>query len=54
MESFLSSRFGGLPKGFGVLWAGTLVNRAGTFVAPFLTIYLTERMSHVVSFASFL
>ncbi len=36
-----SSRFGGLPRGFGVLWAGMLINRAGTFVAPFLAIYLT-------------
>ncbi|MET9671037.1 MFS transporter [Streptomyces sp. NPDC006475] len=37
-----TSRFGGLPPGFGVLWAGALINRAGTFVAPFLIIYLTE------------
>ncbi|MEU6492234.1 MFS transporter [Streptomyces sp. NPDC046984] len=49
MARFVHSRFGGLPKGFGVLWAGTLVNRAGTFVAPFLTIYLTEYHQLAVS-----
>ncbi|MEU9030714.1 MFS transporter [Streptomyces sp. NPDC048383] len=38
----VSSRFGGLPPGFGVLWSSTLINRAGTFIAPFLIIYLTE------------
>src|SRR5215469_2695468 len=32
---------GGLPRPFWVLWAGTLVNRLGTFVEPFLALYLT-------------
>ena len=32
----------GLPRTFWVLWCGTLVNRAGTFVLPFLAIYLTQ------------
>ena len=32
----------GLPRPFWVLWAGTLVNRAGSFVVPFLAIYLTQ------------
>jgi hypothetical protein len=31
---------GGLPRPFWFLWAGTLVNRLGYFVAPFLTLYL--------------
>lgn len=34
--------FGGLPRPFWVLFAGTLVNRAGGFVLVFLAIYLTE------------
>ena len=33
---------GGLPRPFWVLWTGTLVNRMGTFVVPFLAIYLTQ------------
>src|SRR5262245_27982620 len=32
-----------LPRSFWVLWAGILVNRAGTFVEPFLIIYLTTQ-----------
>ncbi len=36
------SRFtGGLPATYWYLWLGTLVNRIGGFVAPFLTLYLT-------------
>lgn len=31
-----------LPRTFWLLWAGTLVNRLGSFVVPFLTLYLTE------------
>jgi len=33
---------GGLPRPFWFLWAGTLVNRLGYFVAPFLTLYLVR------------
>lgn len=33
---------GGLPRPFWVLWTGTLINRMGTFVLPFLAIYLTQ------------
>lgn len=33
---------GGLPKPFWVLWAGTLVNRLGMFVEPFLALYLSN------------
>jgi MFS family permease len=32
-----------LPRAYWFLFAGTLVNRAGSFVAPFLAIYLTDR-----------
>jgi MFS family permease len=30
-----------MPPSFWYLWSGTLVNRAGTFVVPFLALYLT-------------
>ncbi len=33
---------GGLPRSFWALWAGTFVNRCGSFVLPFLTLYLTQ------------
>ncbi|GGO60766.1 MDR family MFS transporter [Nonomuraea cavernae] len=32
--------FSGLPGGFWLLWTGTLVNRLGTMVLPFMTLYL--------------
>lgn len=32
----------GLPKTYWALWLGSLVNRAGSFVMPMLTIYLTQ------------
>lgn len=35
------ARFGGLPRPFWILWAGTLVNRLGTMVIPFLSFYLS-------------
>lgn len=38
----LRSWAGGLPRPFWVVWAGTLVNRLGTFVTPFLVLYLTH------------
>jgi|CXWL01.1.fsa_nt_gi predicted MFS family arabinose efflux permease len=36
--------FSGLPRTVWLLAAGTLVNRAGTMVMPFLTLYLTESL----------
>lgn len=42
VSNLIQDRFGGLPNSFTILWAGTLVNRAGTFVAPFLILYLTQ------------
>ncbi|MFG3705621.1 MDR family MFS transporter [Micromonospora sp. NPDC047670] len=33
---------GGLPVAFWYLWAGTLINRLGSFVLVFLAIYLTQ------------
>lgn len=37
----LQARVGGLPAPFWWLWVGTLVNRAGTFIEPFIILYLT-------------
>ena len=33
---------GGLPRPFWVLWAGTLINRLGMFVEPFMALYLSS------------
>src|SRR5262249_10505122 len=32
-----------LPREYWVLWTGTLVNRAGTFIEPFAVLYLTAQ-----------
>lgn len=40
-----------LPRSFWVLFAGTFINRFGTFVWPFLTIYLT-RQGHTLAEAA--
>ncbi|MFB4299496.1 MDR family MFS transporter [Actinomadura sp. NTSP31] len=41
IAAFLRPRVGGLPRTFWVLWAGSLLNRLGTMVEPFLGLYLT-------------
>ncbi|QFG27520.1 MFS transporter [Actinomadura sp. WMMB 499] len=41
MAAFFEPRIGGFPRTFWVLWAGTLLNRLGTMVEPFLGLYLT-------------
>ncbi|WP_242614285.1 MDR family MFS transporter [Actinomadura roseirufa] len=41
LAAFLEPRVGGFPRSFWVLWAGTLLNRLGSMVAPFLGLYLT-------------
>ncbi len=40
----------GLPPTFWWLWTGTLVNRAGAFVLPFLAFYLTDELALSPSF----
>src|SRR4051795_3106814 len=40
-SGFVERRTSGLPAPFWWLWVGTLVNRAGTFIEPFLILYLT-------------
>ncbi len=46
----LGPTLSGLPPTFWWLWAGTLVNRAGAFVLPFLAFYLTDELDLTPSF----
>ncbi len=46
-------RLDGLPRPFWYLWAGTLLNRLGTFVAPFMALYLTDEKGFSVARAGF-
>ncbi|MEV8630467.1 MFS transporter [Streptosporangium sp. NPDC051023] len=39
---FLRSKIGGLPRAFWALWTGTLVNRVGMMVQPFIGVFLTQ------------
>ncbi|MGD3110812.1 MFS transporter [Streptomyces sp. YGL11-2] len=41
LRAFVRVRAGGLPRAFWVLWGGSLVNRLGAMVNPFLSLYLT-------------
>jgi len=42
----------GLPPTYWLIWTGTLINRLGGFVIPFLTLYLTARRLIPVSTAA--
>jgi predicted MFS family arabinose efflux permease len=42
----------GLPPAYWYLWGGTLLNRLGAFVVPFLTLYLTETRGLALSKAA--
>lgn len=42
----------GLPSAFWLLWSGTLINRLGGFVMPFLTLYLTVQRGISISEAA--
>ena len=44
----------GLPPVYWLLWTGTLINRIGAFVIPFLTLYLTGQRGISVSQAAFM
>jgi MFS family permease len=48
----LASLAEGLPPTYWLLWSGTLINRLGGFVIPFLTLYLTAQRSIPVSQAA--
>ncbi|MFE2425958.1 MDR family MFS transporter [Streptomyces sp. NPDC059373] len=41
----------GLPSGFWWLWTSTLVNRVGSFVVAFLSLYLTVQRGYSASYA---
>src|SRR5258705_2780634 len=41
-----------LPRAIHVLCLGTLVNRAGTFLVPFLTLYLTSSLGLGAAFST--
>jgi MFS family permease len=41
---WLRQATGGLPRQFWFLWAGTLINRLGSFVIIYLAIYLTQQL----------
>lgn len=51
LQRALRDTVGGLPPVFWWLWTGTLVNRIGAFVVPFLAIYLTGGLHRSVSYA---
>jgi MFS family permease len=46
----LAPTVAGLPPAFWWLWAGTLVNRVGAFVLPFLAFYLTDELDLTPAF----
>jgi MFS family permease len=48
----LRSLIEGLPPTYWLIWAGTLINRLGGFVIPFLTLYLTAQREIPVSTAA--
>ena len=41
-----------LPPTYWLIWLGTLINRLGSFVVPFLTLYLTEQRGVSISQAA--
>ena len=45
---------GGLPRTYWVLWLGTLVNKLGAFVVPFLSLYLVKHRGLTVAEAGVL
>jgi MFS family permease len=48
----LTSLMEGLPSTYWLIWLGTLINRLGGFVIPFLTLYLTTQRAIPVSEAA--
>jgi MFS family permease len=52
IRSRFSSLTEGLPPTYWLLWLGTLINRLGGFVIPFLTLYLTQQRGIAVSQAA--
>jgi MFS family permease len=52
IRSYLTDLTADLPRRYWSLWLGTLVNRFGSFVVPFLTLYLTSQRGISVSRAA--
>ncbi len=52
LASRLAALTEGLPRAYWLLWVGTLINRLGGFVVPFLTLYLTSQRQIPVSQAA--
>lgn len=52
LRTRLASLTAGLPRLYWLLWVGTLINRLGGFVVPFLTLYLTAQRRIPVSQAA--
>ncbi|MGZ4614496.1 MAG: MDR family MFS transporter [Actinomycetes bacterium] len=50
LRRLLAPTVSGLPTTFWWLWSGTLVNRAGAFVLPFLAFYLTDELALTPAF----
>jgi MFS family permease len=48
----LASLVEGLPPTYWLIWLGTLINRLGGFVIPFLTLYLTTQRAIPISQAA--
>lgn len=48
----IASLLEGLPPTYWLIWTGTLINRLGGFVIPFLTLYLTAQREIPVSVAA--
>jgi MFS family permease len=48
----LASLVEGLPPTYWLIWTGTLINRLGGFVIPFLTLYLTAQRAIPISQAA--
>lgn len=51
-KNFLASLTQGLPPTYWLLWSGTLINRLGGFVIPFLSLYLTNQRGISISQAA--
>ncbi|MEW6086659.1 MAG: MFS transporter [Chloroflexota bacterium] len=51
-KNWLASLTQGLPPAYWLLWSGTLINRLGGFVIPFLSLYLTNQREIPVSQAA--
>ncbi len=49
LRSSLRDALGGLPRAYWALWVGLLVNRVGSFVVPFLSLYLTQQRGYSVA-----